>query len=992
MTTATANQKPTAEALVARWLRFGIRAKLFLAFASVASLTLVAAGVTFLSYGHLDAGMARINDEVMPLIDYTLTLAREAGDLSTISSSLPTVESDEELTRVVGELQIKRQEIATTLLEIDRVAATRGETLQLKTVVRDLESNSDTLAELIERRLELAEERRQLTERAQVAHQRVVEKLASLIDNARFNLSIGLETLSVNRDLKVVGSALSNLLHSEVPSLRSTSDLRAESNLLLGLLQQGSLTLSADLLPPLYDSFVASRHRTRLALQGIGRVKDTQDLRQALESLLILGEGDDGVFSLRKQELSALEYGARMTQDVRSIALQLSQAADHLVARARANSDEALQDSRDEIERSRLALIGLAISSLLIAIAIGWIYVDKRLLRRMENLNETILALANGNLSVEIAHGGHDELSDVAAAVEVFKRNAIRSRELEADRERNRIEDLKRREASFRLLFESNPVPMWVHDLASGKILAVNESALSHYGYRREKFLAMTVSELISASERDDARTTIDKSGVQRHQRADGAVIDVAIYESSLKYEDHMASLVAAIDLTERRRAEQRIMYLAQHDALTDLPNRAAFTEHLAATLQTASSSAQPFAVICADVDHFKEVNDIFGHSVGDKLLQEISRRLTAAADGAFVARLGGDEFTVVMNDSNQPVAAEAFAQRLIAVANDELEIDGVRLHSGMSLGVAIYPHDGQDQTSLVANADAALYRAKADGRGGVRFFEPDMDARIRERHALQHELRAGIERNELTLYYQPQANVAGEIFGFEALVRWNHPTRGLVPPAEFISIAEDCGLIVNLGEWVLREACREAASWPKPLCIAVNLSPVQFRRGDLPQLVHATLLETGLSPTRLELEITEGVLMQDSSRSLSILRRLKALGVKIAMDDFGTGYSSLSYLQSFPFDKLKIDRSFISQVERQEQSAAIVRAVIGLGRSLDKIIIAEGVESQEQLDFLAREGCDEIQGFLIGRPVPISDHSMTIGRTVGAARKFTAA
>jgi predicted signal transduction protein with EAL and GGDEF domain len=313
-------------------------------------------------------------------------------------------------------------------------------------------------------------------------------------------------------------------------------------------------------------------------------------------------------------------------------------------------------------------------------------------------------------------------------------------------------------------------------------------------------------------------------------------------------------------------------------------------------------------------------------------------------------------------------------------VAGD-IELGGNMLRLGMSIGVAIYPTDGTDITILLANADAALYRAKAEARGSIRFFEPDMDKRLRHRRALQHDLQAALARDELTLHYQPQASIGGEIVGFEALVRWQHPLRGMVSPAEFIPLAEESGLIVPMGEWILREACREAASWPHPLRIAVNLSPVQFRHGDLPTLVHTVLLETGLAANRLEIEITEGVLIGDFSRALSILRRLKNLGLRIAMDDFGTGYSSLSYLQSFPFDKIKIDQAFITNLEHNPQSAAIIRAVIGLGRGLVLPVVAEGVETKAQLEFLSSEACDEVQGYLIGRPQPIGCYSDIVGR-----------
>ena len=376
-----------------------------------------------------------------------------------------------------------------------------------------------------------------------------------------------------------------------------------------------------------------------------------------------------------------------------------------------------------------------------------------------------------------------------------------------------------------------------------------------------------------------------------------------------------------------------------------------------------------------------RTAHDVFGHTIGDKLLCAVSGRLGAAAEGAFLARLGGDEFALIISGGSHPASAHALAERLMASVAEDVELDGHRLRIGLSIGIAIYPADGTDASSLIGNADAALHRAKSGGRGTIRFFEADMDQRLRERRALVHDLQDAVESRELLVYYQPQARIDGEITGFEALVRWRHPTRGLIGPDMFIPAAEESSLILPIGEWVLRESCREAASWPKPLNIAVNLSPVQFRHGDLPGLVHSVLLETGLPPGRLELEITESVLIDDLARGLTILRRLKLLGVQIAMDDFGTGYSSLSNLQAFAFDKIKIDRSFISSLDTSPQSATIVRAVIGLGRGLDLPVIAEGVETNKQLEFLSAEACTAVQGYLVGKPLPIAAYADAVGR-----------
>ena len=697
------------------------------------------------------------------------------------------------------------------------------------------------------------------------------------------------------------------------------------------------------------------------------------------------------------------------------------------------------------------------------------------------------------------------------------------------------VTEAKIREESFRLLFDSNPVPMWVFDSESSRFLAVNDAAIALYGYSREQFMAMTVVGVRPPETRDEFRRHLQTGlpNVQlaadywEHQKADGSRIDVAVFARNLVYEGRKARLVAIHDITkiklaetelrrtqkfldaiienvpaailvkdiqgqpedpsgwryslinrateelfgvsrtdiigktinelypkeradfiiaenketvrshqpvivndhvvqtpgngvrvataksiavrdvdgkpqylltviddvtERRRVEQRIARMAHYDTLTDLPNRAAFNECFAATIERAAANKERFSVLSVDLDHFKEVNDLFGHSVGDALLREATRRLQAAAGGAFLARIGGDEFMLLVTEGSQPAGAAAVAQRLLAAFIEEFTVEDRPLNIGLTIGGAVYPIDGADAKTLMVNADTALDRAKSEMRGTALFFEPEMSARLGERLELQNDLRSAVAQNEFELHYQPQVRMSGETIGFEALLRWRSPKRGLVSPAKFIPIAEESGLIVSIGEWVLREACREAASWTNPLSVAVNVSPVQFQSGDLPSLVHSVLLETGLNPARLEIEITENILICDFSRAVSILRRLKALGVQIAVDDFGTGYSSLSYLHSFDFDRIKIDRAFIGDLDQNRHSMVIVRAVIGLGHSLDVPVLAEGVETEIQHAILVQEGCDAMQGYLTGKPLPIEKYADLVGSPEPLPARFVRA
>ncbi|MDX1541016.1 MAG: EAL domain-containing protein, partial [Geminicoccaceae bacterium] len=430
-----------------------------------------------------------------------------------------------------------------------------------------------------------------------------------------------------------------------------------------------------------------------------------------------------------------------------------------------------------------------------------------------------------------------------------------------------------------------------------------------------------------------------------------------------------------ATDITAEMAAARRAQYLALHDPLTDLPNRELLNERLDQAIAAVGRRGDMAALLLLDLDHFKDINDTLGHPAGDALLKEIAIRCSACVrEVDTVARIGGDEFAIVQVGIKDAADVQLLARRLLETFQQPIEINGHEVLATISIGVAMIPTDSSIGEKLLQLADIALYRAKAEGRNVVRFFEPDMDARLQRRRELERDLRLALVRDELELYYQPKVSLlTDELSGVEALVRWNHPREGLIPPGEFIGIAEETGLILQLGEWVLRTACRQAVKWPG-LQMSVNISPVQFRRPDLAQVVKSALDDAGLPPHRLEIEITESVLIQQTEAAAKLLKELKQLGIRVAMDDFGTGYSSLSYLHRFAFDKIKVDRSFTQSLGAEPTATAIVRAVIGLASSLNMLSCAEGVETEDQLTMLRGEGCDEVQGFLFGRPVPAAE------------------
>ncbi len=578
----------------------------------------------------------------------------------------------------------------------------------------------------------------------------------------------------------------------------------------------------------------------------------------------------------------------------------------------------------------------------------------------------------------------------LAVAVRWFPLRAL-DRTLEALRntQRDLAEQNKRLDAALTNM--SQGLCMYEAD---GRLAISNPRFAEIYGLPKDKVLpGMTTYDLVAllratggAFDVDPQGTLAIRDSIYREGKAGAFVQRLTDGRSiSILYRPRPGGgfVVTFEDITERLAAEERIKHLANYDALTDLPNRVTFYDRMESILRHLRRT-ESVSVLSLDLDHFKGVNDTLGHPVGDRLLQAAADRMrTCVRDTDIVARLGGDEFAIVQIPSAQSLDTNALAARLIEVVGAPYDIEGHQVVVGASIGISVAPADGATPDTLMKNADLALYRAKADGGGTFRFFETEMDARMQVRRTLELELRKAILKGEFELHYQPIVEVkTGRITSCEALIRWFHPERGMIPPMEFIPIAEETSLIIPLGEWVLRHACSEAVRWPKGVTVSVNLSPAQFKNPNLVKTIVNVLTDCGLPAARLELEITETVLLQDNDHALAILHELRGLGIKIAMDDFGTGYSSLGYLRSFPFDKIKIDQSFIRDLTSKEDSVAIIRAVVGLSSSLGITTIAEGVETKEQLARLTKEGCNEVQGFFFSPPRPAAEIEHILNET----------
>jgi diguanylate cyclase (GGDEF)-like protein/PAS domain S-box-containing protein len=608
------------------------------------------------------------------------------------------------------------------------------------------------------------------------------------------------------------------------------------------------------------------------------------------------------------------------------------------------------------------------------------------------NANETLAKQAVGRGAQDYLPPRHLDSYSLSRAL----RNAI---------ERKVVEDALYVEKERALVTLNSIGDAVVCSDMSGKITHLNLVAETMTGWRREEAAGQPLAEvfrIIDGATRKTARDPM-KMAVEQN-RTVGLIVDCvlirrdgfesAIEDSAAPIHDRAGRVIGAVivfhDVSATRAMSRQMTHAAQHDLVTNLPNRLLLNDRISQSISLAHRQNRPLAVIFLDLDRFKYINDSLGHATGDKLLQSVSKRLLAGLRGSdTVSRQGGDEFVILLSEIADPEDLAASARKILLLLNAPHSIGGQDLHIGGSIGISVYPGDGEDAETLIKNADTAMYHAKERGRNNFQFFKAEMNLKAVERQSLEGSLRRALEREEFLLHYQPKVNLdTGEITGVEALIRWQHPDRGLVPPSQFVPIAEDCGLILQIGRWVLREACRQASAWQNaglpPLPIAVNVSAVEFRDKGFAERVRTVLSETGLKARYLELELTEGVLMEDAETMVSVLHELKMMGVLLAVDDFGTGYSSLSYLRLFPIDVLKIDQSFVHQITADSDDSTIVSAIINMGKSLKHIVVAEGIETREQRAYLQAQRCAEGQGYLFSAPLtaPRFGHLLQRGMT----------
>jgi diguanylate cyclase (GGDEF)-like protein len=983
-----------------------LRSKLFIAFAIVALGTAVCGGLSLLFVN-------RIGNAVMVYADITSPLQVESAALietaqrmrvyvfrsiingvnpQTISTQLNLL--DEESRTQLNTLRALADRTGSKI-EFDPAGQTEKQYVAL---LRDIVENNSavvTAATLNEKRRARFENLR-LNTIGQLRE--IVDRADGLLNESEEQAKI--DSLTGRATTAKLANAISELFTEINPRARNANKLMREVEQLDDIVKSLASSEATPSAERATNDTLKTINLTMALLQGRMRdgegVEAVARLRQAIADLRESILGDDGLINGYRAMNSAQAEINRARDELRTTERQYFDLLGQVKRAVAVLNSSARAMAATNVVNARNVVIGASLVAALAALLLASVFA-RRITGPLTRLANHAAAIRKTGemtqLSDDIAAGEYDEVEKLVDSFNAMVLELADARARLMDWSKGEIQTQYERLSAA---INNMPLGLCMFD-AEQKLIVCNQRYAEIYGVSEEhtrpgtplkailKHRLKVPADAHGAELAMMERLTAIKAGkpwFSINELSDGRVIAASHHPLS-----NGGSVATHEDVTERREAEQRIAHMAHHDALTDLPNRIRFREEMIEALSRVNRG-ETLAVLCIDLDHFKDVNDTLGHPIGDALLRQVSERLgNCVRPSDAVARLGGDEFAVIQTAADQPVTATAMANRIIRELAVPFDLGGHQAVIGASIGISVAPSDGDNADELLKKADMALYRAKEDGRGTYRFFEPEMDARMQRRRALEIDLRKALALHQFEVHYQPLLNlVRDQISGFEALVRWRHPERGMVQPNDFIPLAEETGLIGPIGNWVLNQACSDAMKWPDQVKIAVNLSPVQFNNTLVLDVISA-LSKSGLAPNRLELEITETVLMQDTDSTITMLNQLRDLGVRIVMDDFGTGYSSLGYLRKFPFDKIKIDRSFINDMDEKADSIAIVRAVTGLGATLGISTTAEGVETVEQLRQLRLEGCTEVQGFLISKPRPASELADLLRRSPNVDR-----
>jgi len=960
----------------------GIGVRLFIAFGIVSVTTVLAGIVAFISFTQLGDTVDALTAGTLPAMEASLDVVKAGSDISAAAPAMLAARTRPEAATVSKDIITEQQQLADAMA---RLSGHEREAANLAGYVNEMRRQLTDLTQMVDQRFTLRGELERAIQGITAAQRDIAENLAPQLDNAAFDLTMEVSPPDISSKIDLE-DRLAHTREIKLPELQDLNDLRSESNRLTGLLTAAVIAPNPEMLTPLRDSATSASRQIARALTDLGNVPGSAKPPGGLATLQAYMIGDKTVFDLRGAELRLVAQAETVLVANRALAGELNEVAQRVVQDEHARAQAAAERSHAGIKYARRVLAGIAILSSVLALTIAWYYVGRRVVRRLNVLASVMYGLADGNTNVTIPdHAKRDEIAAMGDALKIFRNNLIENRRLTAEREQQQRQAEEGQRAALtamhakqeivrlRELTDSTFEGLLIHH--DGTVIDANAAFCDMVGLGLTEIRGQPLERFASTSADALGGRTVEKDGRMREitvTTGTGDGLPVEARSRDMIYGGVAARITAFRDLREQHAAEEQIRFLAHHDLLTGLANRFKLLHTATRELAASRRHGKPLAVLCVDLDRFKSVNDTLGHHVGDLLLRQVADRIREnVRDVDTAARVGGDEFIILQTAIDQPLDAARLARRLIDRLSEPYDIGGQQVRIGASVGIALHPQDGEQVENLMKYADLALYRVKGRGRGDFCFYESGMDTAQRERRELKEDLAHAIRSNQLAVAFQPIFNADfGDVVAFEALARWVHPTRGNIPPSDFIPLAEETKLIIPLGEWVLETACQAAMTWHRACRVAVNVSVHQFSGGDMPATVAAVLKRTGLPADRLELEVTESLLITDTEHALRALEALRRLGVRIVLGDFGTGYASLSYLQRFSFDKIKVDKSFIEGLTRDSGTHAIVGAILAMSHQLNVKVTAEGVETKAQLALLRSEHCDEIQGFLLGRPM----------------------